>query len=133
MKPAPSTLTKAERVSGKTLPDKLFNSGKSRSFSAFPIRMVYMKTENGECGKADAGILVSVPKKRFKRAVKRNRVKRQIREAYRKNKEIILGKLQDKNRQGVIMAFIWQDDKLHDSPEIEDKIRNLLTRLGEKL
>ena len=61
----------------------MFEGGVSKSFSIFPIRVVYMPVEQGE---APASILISVSKRRFKRAVKRNRVKRQIREAYRKNK-----------------------------------------------
>ena len=59
----------------------MFEGGVSKSFSIFPIRVVYMPVEQGE---APASILISVSKRRFKRAVKRNRVKRQIREAYRK-------------------------------------------------
>lgn len=133
MKPATLTLAKAERVSGMKLPEELFNGGKSRSMSAFPIRMIYMRTESEDCETAKTGILVSVPKRRFKHAVKRNRVKRQIREAYRKNKNIIYERLGNETRQGVVMAFIWQDNKLYDSTEVEGKIRNLLTRLSERL
>ena len=59
----------------------MFEGGVSKSFSIFPIRVVYMPVEQGE---VPASILISVSKRRFKRAVKRNRVKRQIREAYRK-------------------------------------------------
>lgn len=127
------TLAKAERVSGRTLPDVLFNGGKSRSMSAFPLRMVYMRAECREDEKETAKILVSVPKRHFKRAVKRNRVKRQIREAYRKNKKIILDRLNSGAGQDIVMAFIWQDNKLHESAEIEKKIKNLLTRLSEKI
>ena len=133
MKSATLTLAKTERISGRTLPEELFNGGKSRSMSAFPIRMIYMRTENGEDNTPGAKILVSVPKRRFKHAVIRNRVKRQIREAYRKNKSIILGKLHDCERQSIAIAFIWQDNSLHKSPEVEDKIIKLLTRLREKL
>ena len=65
----------------------MFEGGVSKSFSIFPIRVVYMPVEQGE---APASILISVSKRRFKRAVKRNRVKRQIREAYRMNKHGLL-------------------------------------------
>lgn len=133
MKSATLTLAKTERISGRTLPEVLFNGGKSRAMSAFPIRMVYMKGENGENGMACAKILISVPKRRFKHAVNRNRIKRQIREAYRKNKSIIFEKLHDSERLSVMIAFIWQDGSLHESREVEDKIIKLLTRLREKL
>lgn len=69
----------------------MFEGGASKSFSIFPIRVVYMPVEQGE---APASILISVSKRRFKRAVKRNRVKRQIREAYRKNKSLLVDELQ---------------------------------------
>lgn len=65
----------------------MFEGGVSKSFSIFPIRVVYMPVEQGE---VPASILISVSKRRFKRAVKRNRVKRQIREAYRKNKSLLV-------------------------------------------
>ena len=133
MKTVASRLNKEERVSGKSLPEQLFNGGKSRSLSAFPLRMVYMENECGEGKIPTAKILVSVPKKHFKRAVKRNRVKRQIREAYRRNKQIVFDRLYKNKAHDVIMAFIWQDNILHESAEIEGKMKNLLTRLSEKL
>ena len=70
-------------------------------------------------------MLVSVPKRYFKRAVKRNRVKRQVREAYRQHKSILEG-------QPVIMAFIWLDDKLYPSSLIEERVVNLMMRIKEK-
>lgn len=76
-------------------------AGASRSFSVFPLRAVYMSVDRQE---VPASILISVPKKRFKRAVKRNRVKRQIREAYRKNKGGLWQALEEKE-QGVADCF----------------------------
>ena len=119
------TLCKEERICSKLLIDKLFNGGNSHSMVAFPLRAVYVIK--------DRKILVSVPKKHFKRAVKRNRVKRQVREAYRKNKYILLDKLQPIPNQEVLLAFIWLDNMLHASAEIENKVCNLLQRIGEKM
>ena len=81
----------------------MFEGGVSKSFSIFPIRVVYMPVEQGE---APASILISVSKRRFKRAVKRNRVKRQIREAYRKNKSLLVDELQ-RREQRLAVAFIY--------------------------
>ena len=72
------TLGKKERLNSKTLIERLFSGG-SKSFPAFPLRVVYMSVEPVEEDMAAASILISVPKKRFKRAVKRNLVKRQVR------------------------------------------------------
>lgn len=90
------TLSKVERLNSRILIERLFTGG-SKSLPAFPLRIVYMPVE-GENLPA-ATILISVPKKRFKRAVKRNRVKRQIREAYRKNKHILLDALKVQDRK----------------------------------
>ncbi len=78
---------------------------------------------------AGAQMMVSVPKRYFKRAVKRNRVKRQIREAYRHHKSL----LPDREGKTLVMAFIWMDDQLHESEEINKKVENLLMRVRERL
>lgn len=123
-----STLRKCERLTGVTLVDTLFNGGRSRALTAYPLRMIYMCTQREATAPA-ARLLVSVPKRCFKRAVKRNRVKRQVREAYRKNKHL----LNAPEQQQVLIAFIWMDHELKDSPTVERKVKNLLTRLDERL
>ena len=83
---------------------------------------------------ADASILISVPKKRFKHAVKRNQVKRQVREAYRRNKHILLDVLKAQETPvKMIMAFIWLDNKIHSSEEVEHKVKKLLTHISENI
>lgn len=125
-----NTLCKAERLHSKIVIEKMFAGGCSRSFSVFPLRVVYMPV--GEEQEMPASILVSVPKKRFKRAVKRNRVKRQVREAYRKNKELLWDALSEKGH-GVTIAFIYLADELVATAEIEEKVKILLGRIAEKL
>jgi ribonuclease P protein component len=78
-------------------------------------------------------ILVSVPKRCFKRAVKRNRVKRQIREAFRKNKQILLHALSAIPEDKVMIAFLWQDSQLYETDEIEKKVISLLRRMSERI
>ena len=73
------TLNKSERLCSKKLIERLFAGG-NKSFPSFPLRVVYMTLDTEETT-ADASILISVPKKRFKHAIKRNLVKRQVREA----------------------------------------------------
>ena len=130
----PATLSKEERLYSKKLIDKLFQGGHSQSMSAFPLRVVFLPLEaadnptldDTEAAKPLSKMLISVPKRCFKRAVKRNFVKRQVREAYRKHKSIIADK-------PVIMAFVWLDAKLRSSNEVESKVINLLKRVDERL
>ena len=76
--------------------------------------------------KPRARFLISVPKRCFKHAVDRNRVKRQVREAYRKHKYIVA-------RHSVALAFIWLDTTLRPSTEVEGKVTNLLKRVHERI
>lgn len=125
------TLSKTERLYHKKLIDSLFGGGKSRSMTAFPLRLVYMPlaTANGSETAADqvpvSAMLVSVPKRNLHRANKRNRVKRQVREAYRRHKDILDG-------HAFALAFIWLDVKLWTSAEVEQRVVSLLNRVMEK-
>lgn len=122
------TFRKSERLCSRRLTDALFSGG-GRSFSAYPLRVVYRTLPDAEAG--SVSVLISVSKRRFKHAVCRNRVKRQIREAYRANKHILKNALTDGNRAGLMMAFLWLSDELCSSSLIESKVRNLLHRLAE--
>ena len=123
-----NTLHKVERLDKKKIIEKMFAGG-SRSFSVFPLRVVYLPVEELE---ADASILISVSKRRFKRAVKRNRVKRQIREAYRVNKHELLNILVERKCR-LAIAFIYLSDQLVESSIIEDRMRIALVRIAEKM
>ena len=125
------TLQKKERLNSKIITEKLFSGG-SKSLPAFPLRIVYMPIEEEEEDYPTLSILISVPKKKFKRAVKRNRVKRQIREAYRKNKFILKDVLDKENKKAAI-AFIWLGNELYESSDIENKVVKLLQLTAEKL
>lgn len=128
------TLGKAERINSKKQVDRLFRGGGSRAMSAFPIRMVYATQERSpECREPQVQMMVSVPKRHFKRAVKRNRVKRQMREAYRQHKHVVIDALAGHDDMTVLVAFIWISDELHPSAEVDAKINNLLARLSERL
>lgn len=124
------TLSKKERLNSKAMIERLFAGG-SKSFPAFPLRVVYMEIESAEEDSPAASILISVPKKRFKRAVKRNLVKRQVREAYRKNKYLLLDAPAFMNKR-LVIAFIWLDNKIHPSAEVEEKMKKLLYHIVEK-
>ena len=115
-------LKKTERLCSKKAIDALFTGTDSKSLSAFPIRVVYRHTE-------DAGfrILVSVSKKRLRHAVDRNRVKRQLREAYRLNKHVM--DTIKARPLGMDIAFIWLTDKHQPSSLVARKMIALLEKI----
>lgn len=123
---------KNERIVSRRLMERLFGGGTSRSMSAFPLRAVYMPVERGRHD-APVQVLVSVSKRRFKRAVHRNRVKRQIREAYRHNKQILAEALLPTPGRALALAFIWQSDELYATSEVAEAMRTLLARMAEKV
>ena len=124
------TLSKEERICSKKLINELF-TGNGRSMTAFPLRVVFMKRTIID-DQPRAAMLVSVPKRYFKHAVDRNRVKRQVREAFRRNKSIITQNLPD-DHEAVAMAFVWLTDEKFPSSEVENRMVRLLTRISECL
>lgn len=119
-----NTLPKSQRLCSRYLIEKLFEPGSSRSFSAYPLRLVIRLTDE-----ETTQLLVSVPKRYFKHAVDRNRVKRQVREAYRCNKDL----LQLPEGKNAVMAVIWLDSRHHSSAKVRSKVCNLLQRATESL
>lgn len=122
---------KAERLCSRRLIEALFSGG-NKSMSAFPLRVLFMPLP-AEAGQPSVSVLVSVSKRRFKRAVRRNRVKRQIREAYRKNKRILVEALEAAGGQRLAVAFLWLSDRLYPSAEVERCVRLLLARVSEQI
>ena len=123
-----NTLHKSERLCKKKIIGKMFEGGAS-SFALFPLRVVYVPLEELD---APVAILVSVSKRKFKRAVKRNRVKRQIREAYRTNKHVLLAALKEKQLR-LAIAFIYLSNELADSSLIEERMKSALSHIAEAL
>ena len=122
------TFKKAERISSQREIDCLFKQGKS--FISNPLRVIYLK-QNPFSG-APVSILISVPKKRFKRAVERNRMKRLIREAYRLNKKSLIEHCQEKGA-GLLIAFLFVENELCRWKEMEAAMQKAFFILKEKV
>jgi ribonuclease P protein component len=124
------TFTKEERLCSKILIDKLFAEGKS--VYSPPFRFVFMPVEYLK-GKFPAQVVFSVPKRNFKLAVKRNLIRRRMREAYRLNK---LGFYEALTVSGQKLAFmiIYIEKDISEFPKIETGIikglKKILTKLG---
>ncbi len=117
------TFKKHERLSGKKIIDTLFSEGKI--FVVSPFRVVWLEYELA--GQSPAQVLISVSKKRIKKAVDRTLVKRRIREAYRKNKDEFYEFL-NRNQVKCAFALLYNSDLIADYKEIEEKINLLLQR-----
>ena len=116
------TFPKQERLSWKRHIDLLFANG--RSFVAFPLRVIYLPVEEDALS-ARASVLISVPKKKFKRAVKRNLIKRRMREAYRIHKHDLFDALAN-NQQRMLVAFLYLDKEILPFSEIEKVMQKAL-------
>ena len=126
---AAPTFRKRERMVSNLLIEALFDSGRSRSVLAFPLWAVFQTTERRE-GSAPVQVLISVPKKRFRHAVDRNRVKRQIREAYRHHKELLWQQIPDDKM--MLLGFVWLSDRHSPTAEVEKRIVSILQRIAVK-
>ena len=99
--------------------------------AAYPVSAVFLDIQVEE-EVPPLQILISVPKRYHKRAVARNRVKRQVREAYRRNKAILAEALRARQRH-MVVAFIWIADELCTSSRVERRVKDLLVRISESL
>ncbi len=120
------TFTKEERLCNKKLIDELFHNGSS--FLCYPFKVSWLIVE--EPLQFPAQVLFSVSKKRYKRAVDRNLIKRRIREAYRLYKQQYLYTgLQDGEKKIIFsVGFIGKEISSYEL--IDKKMLKLLNELS---
>ena len=119
-------LAKKERISGDKRIEFLFAKGDS--FMAYPFRVVWLN-EDAVAYNTLASVLVTIPKKRLKRAIDRNRMKRLTREAYRQHKQLLTDRLKG-GEMHLEVAFIYVKDELSDFDTVEKGIMKAIRELG---
>lgn len=119
---------KEERLTGDKRIENLFACGKS--FVAYPLRIVFLEKASQNLSLPE--VLVSIPKKRIKSAVGRNRMKRIVRESFRMNKHILNDVLKDDCKH-LEIAFVYVKDELTDFSTVEKGMRNALFEIKNRL
>lgn len=123
------TFGKAEKLCSESQINELFLKGSS--FIAYPLRVVFSSKPLSDTETSGISVLVSVSKKKFKRAVKRNRVKRLMREAYRLNKDIFVPIVQQE-RLHIDIAFVYLDSAILSFNEFDKAMKKVARVLAEK-
>lgn len=112
---------KTEKLKSAKTIESLFLEGKA--YSKYPLKVFFLPKENLETNLT----AFAVPKRSFKSAVDRNRVKRQLREVYRLNKYT----LEDLNNQKFVMLFLYLGKVKPQFVVLEKAMLKLLKKLGD--
>ncbi len=113
---------KTEKLKSTKTIENLFLEGKT--YFKFPIKVFFLPQENIETNLA----AFAVPKRNFKSAVDRNRVKRQLREAYRLNKQL----LDEIHGKKFVMLFLFLGKVKPQYAEVEKAMDKLLKKLRDE-
>lgn len=119
------TLGKDEKLKSKKLIERLFKDGKR--IQSFPLQLLYLKLDH--LGEAPVKMAFSVPKKRIKLAVNRNRIKRQMREAYRKHKFCFF---EVANQQHICM-FIYLATNELEYAVLEEAVQHICKKFAKNI
>ncbi|MBL7771584.1 MAG: ribonuclease P protein component [Chitinophagaceae bacterium] len=123
------TLSAKERIKSRKDIETLFQSGKA--FLIYPFRVLYRSRSKEETD-APLQFMVSVPKRNFRKATARNRIRRQIKEAYRLHK-IALQPLLVQHQVQVQCAFVFMGKEAPAYHVIEETMKRSLQRLQSEL
>jgi len=123
-----NTFQKNERLCSKKAIQQLFDEG--QSFVKYPFRITLLPIVDEEASSAQ--VLISVSKKKIKRANKRNWIKRRIREAYRLNKHALLEALME-NKIKIAISLVYLPQEILDYSMIEKGMKKALKQVAIKI
>ncbi|MEX0315844.1 MAG: ribonuclease P protein component [Allomuricauda sp.] len=118
------TFPKNEKLKSKKVFEQLFIEGKN--LTAFPIKLIYLKVDFADDTSIKIGVVA--PKKKFKSAPKRNRIKRLLREAYRLNKHVVFNKIEG----NFAFLFLYLGNTMPSYDEVDGSINKLLEAFLKK-
>ena len=121
-----NTLSKSERLTNPVAISQIYDKG--RHLNDYPFKIVWLK----EVGGTGLKVVFSVPKRKFKRAVDRNQIKRKLRETYRKNRHEVQKVAKNKNTH-ISLFLIYLGKDIPSSEIVDDKINVLLKRLTKEI
>ncbi|MFM6993504.1 MAG: ribonuclease P protein component [Sediminibacterium sp.] len=127
------TYQKKDKLKSRKQTQFLFAKG--QSMNAFPIKLIYTieqlePDESPALGTLQAG--VGAPSRTFRKAVARNRVKRLLREGYRLERPAFVEAAAIKGLR-INLFFLYTDATVITQAAIQEKIKQLLARLAEKI
>ena len=121
-------LPKYERICKENDIQALFDKGEG--FSVYPFRVIFL-FRHDESRPVTVRLLVSVSKKRFHHAFKRNRVKRLIRETWRRNKAPLY-EICERDNISLDVALVYTATVIHSYEEVLEKTHKAVNELIKK-
>lgn len=118
-------LAKYERLNKENDIQTLFDKGEG--VSVYPYRVIFL-FQRDESRPVTCRVLVSVSKKRFRHAFKRNRVKRLMREAWRRNKAELY-RICQKDNISVDVALVYTATVIHSYEEMLVKTKKAVQEI----
>ena len=119
------TLQAVERLKLRNQIETLFHTGEA--FSVFPLRVVYLHSKRSETEPSPVRMGFSIPKKRVKKAVQRNRIRRLLKEAWRLQKHALYSRI-DQDAQ-LHCFFIFTGNDKFTFPEAEKTVKKAIAKL----
>ncbi|CAN0328045.1 ribonuclease P protein component [Arenibacter algicola] len=116
---------KKEKLKSKKLIEQLFAEG--IGVTNYPIKLVYLKTRFEDDSKCKVGVTAS--KRNFKSAVKRNRIKRLMRESYRLNKHLIFNNIEG----NFAFMFLYLGKEMPSQSKITDTMIPLMRKFVDEI